>query len=65
MLEFMCQGAFMKKNENDAWKFLGELVEKIMQWESTKDQLIDKPTPSKCGIHSIESSIATEAKYSH
>ena len=53
----------MKKNEDEAWKFLGELIEKIMQWESTNDQFIDRPTPSKGGIHSIESSIATEAKY--
>ena len=63
MLESMCQGAFMKKNEDEAWEFLGDLAEKTMQWESTNDQLIDKPTPSKGGIHSIESSIATEAKY--
>ena len=53
----------MKKNKNEAWEFLEELVEKTMQWESTNDQLIDKLTSSKGGIYSIESSIATDAKF--
>ena len=63
MLESMCQGAFMKKNEDEAWEFLGEVVEKTIQWESTNDQSIDKPISSKGGIHSIEYSITTEAKF--
>ena len=53
----------MKKNEDEAREFLGDLAKKTMQWESTNDQLIDKLIPSKGGIHSIESSIATEVKY--
>ena len=35
MLESMCQGEFMQKNEDDAWTFLEDLSEKTTQWEST------------------------------
>lgn len=63
MLESMCQGAFMKKNEEEAWEFLEEFSEKTMQWESTNESIYEKPTSSRNGVHSLETSIATEAKF--
>ena len=35
MLESMCQGNFLKNDEEKAWEFLEDLVEKTMQWETT------------------------------
>ena len=60
----MSHGDFMSINEEDAWKFLEDMAEKTMQCEGFKD----KPTPSapviptRGGAHSLETSIAAEAK---
>jgi hypothetical protein len=57
----MSQGDFLKKSDEDAWKFLEELSEKTMQWET----FTEKPTTApahKSGMHTIENSIAAEAK---
>ena len=55
----MCQGEFLKKDENQGWDFEA-LAEKTIQWESCPEK--PNPTTSKTGIHSIESSIAAETK---
>ena len=56
----MSQGNFLKKSDEDAWNFLEELSEKIIQQET----FTEKPTTEKHKniIHSIENSIAAEAK---
>ena len=56
----MCQGKFLKKDENQGWDLFEALAEKIIQWESCPEKT--NPTTSKAGMHSIESSIAAEAK---
>ena len=54
MVEFMCQGEFLKKSEIESWKFLEELVEKILLWETTRDKSLGARISSKKGgIHAI------------
>ena len=60
LLETMCQGKFLKKDEKQGWDLFEALAEKIIQWESCPEK--HNPTTSKTGMHSIESSIAAEAK---
>ena len=56
----MCQGEFLRKDENQGWDLYEALAEKTIQWESCpeKTNLIT----SRTSMHSIESSIAAEAK---
>jgi len=56
----MCQGKFLKKDENQGWDLFEALAEKTIQWESYLKKT--NPITSRTGIHSIESSIATEVK---
>ena len=56
----MCQGKFLKKDENQDWDLFEALAEKTIQWESCPEKT--NPTTSRGGMHSIESSIAAEAK---
>ena len=60
LLESMCQGEFLKKDENQGWDLFEALAEKTIQWESCPDK--PTSTTSRTGMHSIESSIAAEAK---
>ena len=57
----MSQGDFLKKSDEDAWNFLEELSEKTMQWETFTEKPISTPT-NKNGMHTLENSIAAEAK---
>ena len=50
----MCQGEFLKKDENQGWDLFEALAEKTIQWESCPEKT--NPTTSRIGIHSIESS---------
>ena len=50
----------MKKDENQGWDLFEALAEKAIQWESCPEKT--NPTTSRTGMHSIESSIAAEAK---
>ncbi|XP_074342937.1 uncharacterized protein LOC141680673 [Apium graveolens] len=69
LLESMCQGKFMEKDEDQGWEFFEELAEKTMLWESTREP---NREPSKHnetvgslankGLHLVGNSIATEAK---
>ncbi|KAK1265662.1 hypothetical protein QJS04_geneDACA014972 [Acorus gramineus] len=61
MVESMCSGEFTNKNETEAWAFLEEVAEKSMQWETIREP--EKLMPSKGGIHSIDSSFESEAKF--
>ena len=62
----MCGGKFMKKDENEGWEIYEDLAEKILQWEPTNEESrIANPISSKRGLHSIEDSIATEAKFAN
>ena len=36
LLESMCQGKFMEKDEDQGWEFFEDLAEKTMLWESTR-----------------------------
>ena len=60
LLETMCQGEFLKKDENQGWDLFEALAEKTIQWESYPEK--PNPTTSRTGMHSIEFSIATESK---
>ena len=59
-LETMCQGEFLKKDEDQGWGLYEGLAEKTIQWESCLEKT--NPITSRTGMNSIESSIATEAK---
>ena len=58
----------MNKTDEDAWKFLEEMFEKTMQWDSCENKPIVSAAPTantiaaRSGIHTVESSIASEAK---
>ena len=56
----MCQGKFLKKDENQGWGLYEVLAEKTIQWESCPEKT--NPTTSRTSMHSIESSIVAEAK---
>jgi len=59
----MCQGGFLKKNEDEGWLLYEDLADKTIQWEPTPEKFrTNDPTSSKEGAHSIEVNIATEAK---
>ena len=50
----------LKKDEEQGWDLYEDLAEKIIQWESCPEKT--NPTTSRSSMHSIESSIAAEAK---
>jgi len=59
----MCQGRFLKKDENEGCDLYEDLAEKTIQWEPTSENSrISNSISSKGGFHSIESSIVNEAK---
>jgi len=59
----MCQGGFLKKNEDEGWLLYEDLADKTIQWEPTPKKFrSNDPSFSKGGAHSIEANIATEAK---
>ena len=65
LLESMCQGGFLKKNEDKGWLLYEDLADKTIQWEPTlKKFRTNDPSSSKVGLHSIKANIATEAKLS-
>ena len=57
----MSQGNFLQKSDKDAWNFLEELSEKTMQWETFTEKPIIN-SQQKNGMHTLEKSIAEEAK---
>jgi len=66
LLETMCQGEFLRKDEDQVWNLIEDLAEKTVQWESCSDKSKNEnPTTYKIRIHSIEFSIAVEAKNFH
>ena len=56
-IESICQSSFMRKTK-EAWAFLVDMAEKIIQWENINE----KPTTSRSGIHAIDTSIDVKAK---
>ena len=59
----MCQGGFLKKNEEEEWLLYEDLTDKTIQWEPTlKKFRTNHPSSSKGGAHSIETNIAIEVK---
>ena len=56
----MCQGKFLKKDENQGWDLFEALAEKTIQWESCPEKT--NPTTSRTAIHSSEFSITAEIK---
>ena len=56
----MCQGEFLKKDEDQGWDLYEALTEKTIQWESYPEKT--NPTTFRTDMHSIESSIVAEAK---
>ena len=54
---------FLQKDENEGWDLYENLTEKTIQWEPTSETSRNlNSISSKGGLHSIESSIANEAK---
>ena len=63
LLESMCQGEFLQKDENKGWDLYENLAEKTIQWEPTSETSRNSNSiSSKGGFYSIELSIANEAK---
>ena len=59
----MYQGGFLQKDEHEGWDLYENLAEKTIQWEPTSESSRNPNfISSKGGLHSIESSIANEAK---
>jgi len=53
----------LQKNKNEGWDLFENLVEKTIQWEPTNENSRNSNSISSKGcLHSIESSIAAEAK---
>jgi len=51
----MCQGEFLKKDENQRLDLFEDLVEKALQWEPTPEKYGNtNPISSKEGLHSID-----------
>ena len=51
----MCQGGFLKKNEDEGWLLYEDLADKTIQWEPTPEKFrINDPNSSKGGAYSIE-----------
>ena len=62
LLESICQGGFLKKNEDEDGYYM-KIWLIIIQWEPTLEKFrTNDPNSSKGGVHSIEANIATEAK---
>jgi len=38
LLETMCQGGFLQKDENHGWDLFEDLAEKTLQWEPTSEK---------------------------
>jgi len=54
----------LKKDENEGCEIYEDLAKKILQWEPTNEESRTvSPISSKRGLHSIEDSIVTEAKF--
>ena len=50
----MCQGGFLKKNEDEGWLLYEELADNTIQWEPTPKKFrTNDPNSSKGGAHSI------------
>ena len=66
LLESMCQGKFMEKDEDEGWTFFEEFAEKTMLWESTREPTREpeksNDSTHQKGLHNVGNSIATEAK---
>ena len=60
----MSHSDFMRMTDDAAWKFLEKIAKKTMQWEgfNKKPPTTNSITTSRSGVHSIENSIAVEAK---
>ena len=54
MVGSMCQGGFLNKSETKGWDFLEELVEKTLQWETSRDEGLHARTNSQMvGVHMV------------
>jgi len=38
LLETMCGGKFLKKDENEGWEIYEDLAQKTLQWEPTNEE---------------------------
>ena len=56
----MCQGQFMHKKSNEAWQFLEDLVERNLQWETTRKP--DRSIPLRGEMHQVQRSLAAKVK---
>ena len=63
LLESMCQGGFLGKNETEGWALNEDLADKTIQWQPNPEKVKSNDSiTSKGGAYSIENHIAHEAK---
>jgi len=64
MVESMCQDGFLSKSPTAAWEFLEDLAEKIMQWETTRDDsLSSRIASAKGGLHAVSDWSHIESRF--
>jgi len=56
----LCQGEFLKKDEDHGWDLYEALARKTIKWESYPKKT--NPITSRTDMHSIEFSMAAETK---
>ena len=57
----MCQDQFMNKEPIEVWQFLEDLAENRLQWEIIRK--FERLSPSRGGVHQVQSFLAEEAKF--
>ena len=63
LLETICQGGFLQKDENHGWDLFEDLAEKTLQWKPASEKPKNSQSiASRGGLLSLESSITTKAK---
>ena len=61
LLESMCQGGFLGKNETEGWALYEDLADKTIQWQPNSEKVKSNDSiASKGGAYSIEDHIAHE-----
>jgi len=63
-MESMCHGGFLNKSETEAFDFLEELAEKIIQWETTRDESLGARINSqRGGCHAVVDTTCTDTRF--
>jgi len=64
MVEFMCLGGFLNKSETEAWEFLEEVMEKTLQWKTTRDESLgSKINNQRGGIYTVADTTYIDTRF--